>query len=251
MIWGTMCQGSRRQERVVVLGLVKERRQGEVIKDRKLEGLWSLVLKVDRLQCEGVCPKGGLRTPLVSLFRYIFLVSKLPILSIVLNWKKKKWEPGVCYLLVFSFYLEQWSLICIWYENVAVVKWLVIAACQNSIFCCFEDLLLRLIRIESPFFFLFLCRDHNRHEVSLGLYVNLKECLIRRPEEFLESCFEFIVVLFCTTFKMSCACFMDARIKCRDKESEMEKLFFDGMQSTENSCILLSWLMAVVFSGIR
>jgi hypothetical protein len=33
---------------------------------------------------------------------------------------------------------------------------------------------------------------------------------------------------------------MDARIKCRDKESEMEKLFFDGMQSTENSCILLS-----------
>jgi hypothetical protein len=34
-----MFQGSKRQERVVALGLVKERLQGEVIKDRKPEGL--------------------------------------------------------------------------------------------------------------------------------------------------------------------------------------------------------------------
>ena len=64
--------------------------------------------------------------------------------------------------------------------------------------------------------------------------------MLRRPEEFLESCFEFIILLLCTTFKMRYGCFMDARIKCWDKETEMETLFFDGMQSSENSSILLS-----------
>jgi hypothetical protein len=44
------------------------------------------------------------------------LLSKLPTLSVFFFFGAKC-QVGVCYRLIFSFYLEQWSLMCIWNEK--------------------------------------------------------------------------------------------------------------------------------------
>ncbi|CAI0555026.1 unnamed protein product, partial [Linum tenue] len=59
-------------ERGAGLGQGRARLLGEVIKDRKLEGLTSSDSKVGRRRCAAVSPREGLRTLLASLSRYSF-----------------------------------------------------------------------------------------------------------------------------------------------------------------------------------
>lgn len=63
---------NRRRGKGEGLGLVKEKRLGEDIKDRKLEVMASWDLKEGRPLCGGVCLNAALRTLSASLFRYHF-----------------------------------------------------------------------------------------------------------------------------------------------------------------------------------